>query len=291
MPSLLPFSLNNNPPVVRRLLSFKKNDTNEPDPFSEKAVKSLVKKLRRTGGLDELEKSVTTADPTTQCIKIPRSLDGRLQVSHKKGLPHFIYCQLWRWPDLKSPQELKPIDTCEYAFSLRRDEVCVNPYHYTRIEFQSMPPIIMSSSLMSPSSIANCSSATTSPSTCDSLNGLPSTLNGYTSVSNDITLSCGDSTSLVSACGPGSTFGGSCDSSSNGAASPGNNNGYNSLILDNNTFPFAETPPGYISEDGDNRDTSMGMYLFFRISISPFSLFAIVTITPCCQLTCYCRVE
>ena len=63
-----------------------------------------------------------------------RSLDGRLQVSHRKGLPHVIYCRLWRWPDLQSHHELRATDNCEYAFNLKKDEVCVNPYHYTRIE-------------------------------------------------------------------------------------------------------------------------------------------------------------
>lgn len=63
-----------------------------------------------------------------------RSLDGRLQVSHRKGLPHVIYCRLWRWPDLHSHHELKAIENCEYAFSLKKDEVCVNPYHYQRVE-------------------------------------------------------------------------------------------------------------------------------------------------------------
>jgi hypothetical protein len=31
-----------------------------------------VKKLKKTGGLDELEKAITTQDPTTKCITIPR---------------------------------------------------------------------------------------------------------------------------------------------------------------------------------------------------------------------------
>jgi len=63
-----------------------------------------------------------------------RSLDGRLQVSHRKGLPHVIYCRLWRWPDLQSHHELRALDICQYAFNLKRDEVCVNPYHYSRVE-------------------------------------------------------------------------------------------------------------------------------------------------------------
>lgn len=67
-----------------------------------------------------------------------RSLDGRLQVSHRKGLPHVIYCRLWRWPDLHSHHELRAIETCEYAFNLKKDEVCINPYHYQRVETPGM---------------------------------------------------------------------------------------------------------------------------------------------------------
>ncbi|KAG1695575.1 Mothers against decapentaplegic 3 [Nymphon striatum] len=72
-----------------------------------------------------------------------RSLDGRLQVSHRKGLPHVIYCRLWRWPDLQSHHELKAIDNCEYAFNLKRDEVCINPYHYTKVEAPTLPVILV----------------------------------------------------------------------------------------------------------------------------------------------------
>lgn len=67
-----------------------------------------------------------------------RSLDGRLQVSHRKGLPHVIYCRLWRWPDLQSHHELRAVELCEYAFHTKKDEVCVNPYHYQRVETPGM---------------------------------------------------------------------------------------------------------------------------------------------------------
>jgi hypothetical protein len=71
-----------------------------------------------------------------------RSLDGRLQVSHRKGLPHVIYCRLWRWPDLHSHHELRAMELCEFAFNMKKDEVCVNPYHYQRVETpgKSLPP-------------------------------------------------------------------------------------------------------------------------------------------------------
>ncbi|XP_066270753.1 mothers against decapentaplegic homolog 3-like isoform X1 [Branchiostoma lanceolatum] len=137
MTSMLPFT----PPIVKRLLGWKKGEGE--DKWSEKAVKSLVKKLKKTCGLEELEKSITQQDPNTKCVTIPRSLDGRLQVSHRKGLPHVIYCRLWRWPDLQSHHELRALETCEYAFSLKREEVCVNPYHYQRVETPALPPVLV----------------------------------------------------------------------------------------------------------------------------------------------------
>ena len=78
------------PPVVKRLLNYKKNPEEDEgeEKWSEKAVKSLVKKLKKTGGLAELERAITNEGAVpTSCVTIPRSLDGRLQVSHRKA-PH-----------------------------------------------------------------------------------------------------------------------------------------------------------------------------------------------------------
>ncbi|MEE6503555.1 hypothetical protein FKM82_004856 [Ascaphus truei] len=140
MSSILPFT----PPIVKRLLGWKKGEQNgQEEKWCEKAVKSLVKKLKKTGQLDELEKALTTQSISTKCITIPRSLDGRLQVSHRKGLPHVIYCRLWRWPDLHSHHELRAMEMCEYAFNMKKDEVCVNPYHYQRVETPVLPPVLV----------------------------------------------------------------------------------------------------------------------------------------------------
>lgn len=68
MTSMLPFT----PPIVKRLLGWKKGDADKEDKWSEKAVKSLVKKLKKGGGLEELEKAITTQDINTKCITIPR---------------------------------------------------------------------------------------------------------------------------------------------------------------------------------------------------------------------------
>ena len=42
-----------------------------------------------------------------------------------------IYAKIWRWPDLHK-NELRRSDDCRYAFDLKVDSVCVNPYHYIR---------------------------------------------------------------------------------------------------------------------------------------------------------------
>ena len=78
MSSMLPFT----PPIVKRLLGWRKGEAKneQEEKWSEKAVKSLVKKLKKNNTLDELEKAITSQDSKTKCITIARSLDGRLQV-------------------------------------------------------------------------------------------------------------------------------------------------------------------------------------------------------------------
>jgi MAD (mothers against decapentaplegic) family protein 1/MAD (mothers-against-decapentaplegic) family protein 5 len=121
---------------MRLLLWWKQGD--EDAEWVEKAIISLVKKLKKQNGvaaLRELEKALSLPNYVTKCVTIPiaRSLDGRLQVSHRKGLPHVISCRIWRWPYLQSHRELKPLDCCEFAFSRNKKDVCINPYHYRRL--------------------------------------------------------------------------------------------------------------------------------------------------------------
>ena len=121
-------------PAVKRLLGWKQGD--EEEKWAEIAIAYLSKKLKKKkGALEELEKALSNPDQPSQCVTLPRGTDGRIQIRHRKGLPHVIYCRVWRWPDLQSPHELKALDCCEYAFALKHlKEVCINPFHYKRVE-------------------------------------------------------------------------------------------------------------------------------------------------------------
>jgi hypothetical protein len=68
-------------------------------------MKKLQKQNKEALALMEQALRSEGREPS-ECVTIPRSLDGRLQISHRKALPHVIYCRVYRWPDLQSHHEV-----------------------------------------------------------------------------------------------------------------------------------------------------------------------------------------
>ncbi|XP_060808642.1 mothers against decapentaplegic homolog 3 isoform X2 [Amyelois transitella] len=219
------------PPVVKRLLGWKKGPEGSSaaeDKWSEKAVKSLVKKLKKTGAIEELEKAISSQNSHTKCVTIPRVKpnDNVINGQYRKGLPHVVYCRLWRWPQLQSQHELKPVDHCEYAYQLKKDEVCINPYHYNKIDPPALPAILVPR--------------------CEGELRAPPPYTDYTHHDTDDLMQSGGVVGAHSAMYLEATL---------GQQVPGNT----TIRLSASTV---ETPPpGYISEDGDPMDHNDNMNL------------------------------
>ncbi|GAA52625.1 mothers against decapentaplegic homolog 1, partial [Clonorchis sinensis] len=129
-------------PALAGSLGWKQGD--EEGRWAHKAIETLVKKLKkRKGVLETLQYALTHPNEPSECVTIPRSLDGRIQVSHRKGFPHVIYCRVWRWPDLQSHHELRSIESCKVPFNSKEPEVCINPYHYARVDYPVLPPVLV----------------------------------------------------------------------------------------------------------------------------------------------------
>lgn len=135
------FPFNNT--LVRRFLNWKQGD--EEDTWRNKAVDILIKKLKRPPGEQYaiLQDVLSKKSENTPCITLSRSQDGRLQVSHRKMLPHVMYCRIFRWPDLQSQHELRSVPACQYpAHKREHAKICVNPYHYARVDHSLYPPVV-----------------------------------------------------------------------------------------------------------------------------------------------------
>ena len=58
-------------------------------------------------------------------------------------LPHVVYCRVYRWPDLRSHNELKAESCCKFPFQQKLPDVCINPYHYMRVESPALPTVLV----------------------------------------------------------------------------------------------------------------------------------------------------
>ena len=103
--------------------------------------------------MKNLKSALKSKSYKSACITIPKSLDGRIQVRtrailvkwgqirslklifsfqvyNKKAQPHLLFCQIWRWPDIKQHGEIRGL--CKMGHGQCVARICINPYHYWR---------------------------------------------------------------------------------------------------------------------------------------------------------------
>ncbi|VDO47632.1 unnamed protein product [Haemonchus placei] len=80
----------------------------------------------------------TPVSQTYGLMLFQRSLDGRLQVAGRKGVPHVVYARIWRWPNV-SKNELVKLSMCTIPAE-HQDFICINPYHYERVVSNGLAP-------------------------------------------------------------------------------------------------------------------------------------------------------
>uniref|UniRef100_A0A670K795 Mothers against decapentaplegic homolog n=1 Tax=Podarcis muralis TaxID=64176 RepID=A0A670K795_PODMU len=121
--------------TVKRLLAWKTFTFNEQEgKVYENAVKTLVRKTHASKQLGELEKAISTQNPGTKCITITRPLFEQMYASCGNNFPHTLFCRLWRWPEVQSHHDFRSMETCANAYKKLNSKVCVNPYHFEKVE-------------------------------------------------------------------------------------------------------------------------------------------------------------
>ncbi len=107
----------------------------------------------------------------------------KLPNQSRKSLSHVISCRIWRWADLQNCNELKSVGHCQQGYSHhtnlsngnkgKLDDpsslVCINPYHYVRIDSYSNSSKSNTDSLIN---ISNSNNQQSMPNTCTQLSSV-----------------------------------------------------------------------------------------------------------------------
>ncbi|CBY14669.1 unnamed protein product, partial [Oikopleura dioica] len=109
------------------------------------SIRCLVRRLRRSRcenpldkliqALRQLRPRLRTQSADSDCITIPKSQDGRIQVAKKKCYPHVLYVKLFRYDDVTHSTPL--LSLCKFGRG-SSEKVCVNPYHYEKAQTEAV---------------------------------------------------------------------------------------------------------------------------------------------------------
>uniref|UniRef100_H2YRY2 Mothers against decapentaplegic homolog n=1 Tax=Ciona savignyi TaxID=51511 RepID=H2YRY2_CIOSA len=122
---------------LRHLLGEKKLELDyHEEKQTEKFIKTLVKKLKKEKSLDDLERAICHRTHATKCVTVSRTINTK----SPPILPHVWTCRFWRWPHLKSALELQSIAVCCHGFDKNTNDICIQPYHYNKIETPILVP-------------------------------------------------------------------------------------------------------------------------------------------------------
>ncbi|XP_015925901.1 mothers against decapentaplegic homolog 6 isoform X1 [Parasteatoda tepidariorum] len=102
-----------------------------------RSVEVVLKKLDNQQ-LENLMLSVESKGAEeAPCIVLPVGDEPRPDRGYPVQ-PHVRFCQLWRWSDLRLPQELKKLPVCQTPHN--NVIICVNPYHWSYLSKPDSPP-------------------------------------------------------------------------------------------------------------------------------------------------------
>ena len=122
--------------MVTECLAFRKRKLN--DLYEQKtahcSLSYLIRHLLRIGKYDVLLDALTSERPDSECITLPRTVDGRIFINGKKYDAQTYFCRLWRFPNVKARNHIEPIENCINADydNYSYENMCVNPYHFTK---------------------------------------------------------------------------------------------------------------------------------------------------------------
>lgn len=118
--------------LLRRLARLASHEAQRP-------VEALLKRLQNSQ-LEALGLVVENrgAEPGP-CLPMRAADLLRLERSGPALPPHLIFCQLWRWAELRTTQELRPLPFCQ-NMDVDPLYVCCNPYHWSRLYKPDSPP-------------------------------------------------------------------------------------------------------------------------------------------------------